>query len=539
MAKKYERLGVMIDMSRNAVMNLMALKEYLVLLKKMGYNSVMLYTEDTYEVEGEPFFGYMRGRYSIAEMHELDEFANNIGVELIPCIQTLAHLNQALRWGTIPVDCNDIMLCDDERVYNLIDKMFSTLKKCFKSPYIHIGMDEAHMVGRGKYMDLHGYEDTFSILKRHLEKVCELAKKYDFVPLIWSDMFFRPWNDGVYCMMKGRCEMPKGFKDAINPDVIPVYWDYYSDSEEHYTDMFYNHKDFKQKPWFAGGIWGWHGFTPFNAHSIKNSIPAVESCKKNKVKNIFFTMWGDDGGECSNLANLPALFYVAEYAKGNSDEEKIKLKFKRLTGIEFDDFMLLDKPNQVDMDSTSNNPPNPVKYMFYSDYMSDFLDVTVRDNVNSYDYYENLAQKLYAVAKKSRRYGYLFDAAAKMCDVMKYKYELGKKTRVAYENGNKTELERLAKNDYVEVAKAMRKFGAAFEKQWYKENKPQGFDVQDHRIGGMIYRTDACRKRILDYVAGKIDSIPEYEEKLIKAYGNQPSSLSQYKVYATVNVITH
>ena len=31
MAKKYERLGVMIDMSRNAVMNLKALKEYLVL----------------------------------------------------------------------------------------------------------------------------------------------------------------------------------------------------------------------------------------------------------------------------------------------------------------------------------------------------------------------------------------------------------------------------------------------------------------------------------------------------------------------------
>ena len=431
------------------------------------------------------------------------------------------------------------MLVDDDRVYDLIDRMFKTLKKCFKSPYIHIGMDEAHMVGRGKYMDLHGYEDTFSILKRHLDKVCELAKKYDFVPLIWSDMFFRPWNGGVYCMMKGRQEMPKGFKDAINPDVIPVYWDYYSDSEEHYTDMFYNHKVFKQKTWFAGGIWGWHGFTPFNGYSIKNSVPAVESCKKNKIKNIFFTMWGDDGGECSNFATLPALFYVAEYAKGNNNEEKIKAKFKRLTGIEFDDFMLLDKPNQVDMDSTSNNPPNPVKYMFYSDYMSDFLDVTVRDNVNSYEYYNELAEKLYAVAKRSRRYGYLFDAAAKMCDVMKYKYELGKKTREAYEKGDKAELERLAKNDYVIVAKNMRKFGLAFEKQWYKENKPQGFDVQDHRIGGMIHRTDACRRRILDYVAGRIDSIPEYEEKLVNAYGNQPSSLSQYKVYSTVNVITH
>ena len=95
----------------------------------MGYNSVMLYTEDTYEVEGEPFFGYMRGRYSIAEMQELDEYAANMGIELIPCIQTLAHLNQALRWGTIPVDCNDIMLTDDEKVYDLIDRMFRNIIK--------------------------------------------------------------------------------------------------------------------------------------------------------------------------------------------------------------------------------------------------------------------------------------------------------------------------------------------------------------------------------------------------------------------------
>ena len=71
MKKMYETLGVMIDMSRNAVMSVEALKRYLLLLKKMGYNCVMLYTEDTYEVDGEPYFGYMRGRYSKAEMKQL------------------------------------------------------------------------------------------------------------------------------------------------------------------------------------------------------------------------------------------------------------------------------------------------------------------------------------------------------------------------------------------------------------------------------------------------------------------------------------
>ena len=36
MAKKYERLGVMIDMSRNAVMNVKALKEFIDMVNKMG-----------------------------------------------------------------------------------------------------------------------------------------------------------------------------------------------------------------------------------------------------------------------------------------------------------------------------------------------------------------------------------------------------------------------------------------------------------------------------------------------------------------------
>ena len=32
------------------------------LIKKIGYNCVFLYTEDTYEID-EPFFGYLRGNY--------------------------------------------------------------------------------------------------------------------------------------------------------------------------------------------------------------------------------------------------------------------------------------------------------------------------------------------------------------------------------------------------------------------------------------------------------------------------------------------
>ena len=60
--------GVMIDCSRNAVMNVPTVKRFCDIIAKMGYNTLMLYTEDTYEVDNQPYFGYLRGRYSKEEI---------------------------------------------------------------------------------------------------------------------------------------------------------------------------------------------------------------------------------------------------------------------------------------------------------------------------------------------------------------------------------------------------------------------------------------------------------------------------------------
>ena len=74
------------------------MKRFLCQLALMGFNTAYLYMEDTYELPGYPYFGYRRGRYSVAEQKELDDFADALGIELVPCIQTLAHLRTAIRW---------------------------------------------------------------------------------------------------------------------------------------------------------------------------------------------------------------------------------------------------------------------------------------------------------------------------------------------------------------------------------------------------------------------------------------------------------
>src|SRR5699024_5206253 len=95
---QFQTLGPMLDMYRNADMNERAVKRMIHRLALIGFNAAMHYMEDTYEVKGEPYFGYMRGRYSQQELKQYDDYANQFGIELIPCIQTLAHLEEFLKW---------------------------------------------------------------------------------------------------------------------------------------------------------------------------------------------------------------------------------------------------------------------------------------------------------------------------------------------------------------------------------------------------------------------------------------------------------
>ena len=529
---KFDTFGVMLDMSRNSVMKVSSLKEYMVYMKKMGYNTLFLYTEDTYEVDGEPYFGYMRGRYTKDEMKEIDAYGASLGMEVIPCIQTLAHLREYLRWNRTPIDKDDVLLVDDERTYTLIEHMFATLSECFRTRRIHIGMDEAHSLGRGQHLDIHGYEPSSAIIGRHLLRVKEIAKKYGYEkPLIWSDMFFRPWNNRKY--YTGKCEMPKEYLAALPEDVIPVYWDYYHTDYDMYDGMMYNHRQLSKDFWFAGGAWTWTGYMPHNDFTLDTMLPALAAIKKYRVKNVMITLWGDDGGECSRYATLPSLLYFAEAAKGNTDEEKIKAKFKRIFGVSYDDFMLLDKLDHiVGAGEGADVHANPSKYALVSDTFYGFLDHSIEPNAAHR--YTPLAEALSDVAGKTRRFRPVFDTAAKLASVLAVKYDLGLRVRAAYKAGDKAALLRLAKEDYPEAIRRLNLFIRAIEKSWLWENKPAGLEMMHLRHAAVRERLDYAKRTILAYVAGKLDTISELDEGILPEVGYGVSTLYNRALSALV-----
>ena len=531
-----KRLGVMIDMSRNAVMSVKALKEYIAILAKMGYNALMLYTEDTYEIEGEPYFGYLRGRYSAAELGEVQAACEEKGIELIPCIQTLAHLDAIMRWPAYKAICDtgNILLADDERTYAFLDRMFTQIEKVFHSRVCHIGMDEAHMLGLGKYLDLHGYHDRFALLTRHLEKVCELAKKHGFAPVMWSDMFFRIGNHGVYS--SDDPQIPDDLPAKIHPDVTLTYWEYYSAQESRYDAMFAAHEKLGRPIWFAGGAWTWTGFAPHNRFSVAATRAALASARRHGVDNIFLTVWGDNGGECSRLAVLPALWASAEFYRGNTDAASIRAGFEKEFGIPFEAVCDLDLWTLPVGKDSAASISNPDKYLLYADPLLGMTDSTLAGGEG--EIYRAFAKKLAPYASHPL-FGRLFREEIALCDALSVKAELGVRLREAYQKGDRAALE-AGVADLLTAKEKTAAFLREFRAVWMAENKPHGFAVQEIRLGGLIERLESSADRLRAYLDGG-EAIPELEEKILdfagggENFGKKPLRIARYNAIASAD----
>lgn len=511
---KYKHFGVMLDCSRNAVIKVTTLKKLIDVLVKIGYNAIELYTEDTYGVQGEPYFGHMRGRYSAAEIKEIDAYARERGVELIPCVQTLAHLETIFRWEEYEqvLDVEDILQIDNERTYTLIKNIFKTLSENFSSRKVNIGMDEAHLVGLGKYLDKHGFKERFDILLGHLNKVVKIAEKYGFTPHMWSDMFFRLLTGGTY-YAKG-VSVPEHVRKLVPENVELSYWDYYTNDAELYDEMFRAHSEFDRKIWFAGGAWTWCGYAPINAFCLETMREALRSASKYNIENVMLTLWGDNGGECSFFAALPSLYAIRQYADGNFDEEAIRRGFKQVIGYDYDDFMLLDLPNKAVKEHSCGNAPNAqiTKRIMFNDPFLGLWDKCIQncEGADNIDY----AKQLSKASERVGEYAYIFEALSNCCQVLHHKALLGLRTREAYQQKNLAELKKLC-NEYQATIESIKVFYSSLKAMWDKENKPFGWETQSLRFGGHLQRLKECKERLEDYVEGKIEQIEELEEPLL------------------------
>ena len=490
----FQDCGFMLDASRNAVPRPATVKDMLFYAACMGYQFVGLYMEDTLAVDNEPYFGYMRGRLTKDEIRDMDAYALSLGMELRPYIQVLAHLNQITRYERYQriTDAEDILLVGDPRTEELIDHILATVKDCFSTNNINLGMDEAWLLGSGKYLERNGFHPRSEIMVQQLNMALRLCQKYGFKPQMWSDMFFHAYERGE------KFQIPEG--------VQIFHWDYYSTEKEHYEKDLNTHKQISDHVGFVTGAWKWTGFVPHNGYSVEIGKASIAACKSCGFDSLLIGGFGDDGAEASHFSILPALYQDAmEVFESQMDPKAFEL----LTGLALDKFMEIDLVNPYLENHKIHN--NCSKCLLYNDPLIGTFDSLLKEDTVAR--FHMAEEKMAACAEKGP-FAYLFETMRLLSHVLTRKADLGIRIRGAYDKHDLDGLRAIADEEIPVLLEDLGNFYKTFEHQWKKESKSFGFEVQTIRFGALRQRLEDVREQLLMYAEGSLGCIEELEEPL-------------------------
>ncbi|MFX0099804.1 MAG: family 20 glycosylhydrolase [Candidatus Hodarchaeota archaeon] len=223
------------------------IKEHIKLLASIKVNTILWEWEDKL-----PFKESLELRhplaFSEAQAKELVDLCENLGIETIPLVQTYGHLEFVLKHDKYkhlkevfdqPYEEDDTKTLDicalhPETIPLLREMMASMAKFHPLSRYLHIGGDEVYKMGTcekcKKFVEENGDGDPKKGMSKlyveHMNRVIELVKELDKIPMIWHD----------YLLKYSAC------LDELDKDVVIVYWRYGKDKvNENFTeeiDMF-------------------------------------------------------------------------------------------------------------------------------------------------------------------------------------------------------------------------------------------------------------------------------------------------------------
>ena len=509
--------GTMVDMSRNAVMRVESVKTMMRAMALMGMNMYMLYTEDTYELEGRPWFGYMRGRYTKDEIKEMDAYALKLGIELIPCIQVLGHLGSHLRWGATGAyrDTANVLMVGAEETYALIEDMLKTVEECFTTRRIHVGMDETADIGLGAYLKKNGFRKQQDTYFEHLAKIIEMTRAHGLRPMMWSDMFFRLAGENLpgYYDYDERVEFTDEVIAKIPQGIQPVFWDYYRPREEFYATNIEKHQAvFKESTLFAGGIWLWSGFGPLFAESLRNTIPALEACRKHGVDEVIATVW-HNGSEGSLMLSLAGMAWYADYGyRGEYSEESVKACFANATGASYDDIMKCELCEHPDPRATS-----ATRALVYGDPLLGLTDAHL-EGLDTRTYYRSVITEMEKTECPLGIFAPAYDTVYRTAVLLENKADFGVRLKAAYDARDRETLAALAEECDV-ITEKLNALRASHRASWMLYNKPFGWEVHDIRYGGQITRFATVKETILAYLAGELERIEELECERLRLSG--------------------
>ncbi|MCP8857642.1 beta-N-acetylhexosaminidase [Latilactobacillus fuchuensis] len=510
-ATHFDSLIAMLDVARNGVPTVEMLKTYIRKIASMGYTELWLYLEDLFEVPEEPYFGQGRGRYSQADLHTVAVYGEQFGVTVVPAIQTLAHMHNALKWDAHHAvrDTNDTLLVDAPATKTFIQHLLQAATAPFLTNKIHIGMDEAYQLGRGGYLDQNGFTDQQTLILNQLKMVVEVTESLGLDPYMWSDLWFT-FASPKHEMYDPDVHFSPEFKAQL-PKVGQVYWDYYHEDQATYLDRFKQHFELSDNVVFAGGIWTWSELAPNQSKMLATVEAGLSAAKKANVRQVIVTMWFDDGAEVPisaawyGLQAFAAYQYHDDVTQATIDQDfelihnESPVFYKDLE--QFDNFT-----GGINVDSD-----NVSKIVLYEDLLLQRYEFNLK-SIDLVDQWQALAAKMGA-AKLT---------AANQLNAQYY--QILAQTLIAKTNALKAvtglrtggiQAGTMAIEQIKLFQQALRQLSKVSRQIWHQQRRGNGYEVIDLRLGAQMTRADTVIWRITEWQAGR-DALLELQAPVLQ-----------------------
>jgi len=278
--------GIMQDISRGQVLTIDTFKELIRTLSYFKINLLSLYIEHTFVFEKHPLIGQDCGSLTREEVKELDKYARDYHIELVPSFQALGHLYQILkhkeyahlaetesRWSLSPAE---------EESYKFLQELFSEIVPAFSSKFFNIGCDEVMDLGEGKSKKMAQELGKGGLYLSHILKVKRVLDDYGRTTMLWGDMLLH--HPEVIP------NLPK--------DIIIMNWHYGTDKLEgsdYYRPLIEVFQKAGLQQFACPGTSSWLRLFPDICIANRNIKCFISEAKKFGVEGVLTTNWGDNG----------------------------------------------------------------------------------------------------------------------------------------------------------------------------------------------------------------------------------------------------
>jgi len=272
--------GLMLDVSRGKVPRRETLGELVELCSRLRLNVLMLYVEHPFAFRRHPEIGAGASPLDAETILWLDAKAHDHGVELVPCLQSLGHMERLLsleryvglaeserRWSISPV------LPDTHR---LLADLYDEFLPLFRSRRFNANCDEPFDLGRGRSAVRAARRGRGAVFVEHVEKLRRLAARHGKQLMIWADFAH---------------QHPEQIPD-LPRDVVLLDWWYEAEFDADRIGRLRRHGF---EAWACPGTSSWNCLFPRVGNAERNVSRWADAGRRHGARGLLDTDWGDFG----------------------------------------------------------------------------------------------------------------------------------------------------------------------------------------------------------------------------------------------------